>query len=176
MSIAGKHWYRFEFLKSDEWRDFRLQIITDCGGKCFCCRKTDPSSDVHHVWYGEPSYTGCAQFVVLCRECHGKIHSVLAPFKASSESERQEASARFNRLAEQIRSARKRHRRNGCRGCARSDGVLIIDPIRQQLCQEHGAGRIRLCPACFGELRASFKPLECGNSSAWKAILEFFDP
>ncbi len=102
MSIAGKHWYRFEFLKSDEWRNFRLQVLRDCDGKCFICQNVDISNDVHHVWYGEPSYSGCRQFVTLCRKCHDAVHALMQPEGCKSESAKAEAWNKFQTVKEII--------------------------------------------------------------------------
>ncbi len=164
MSIAGKHWYRFEFLKSDEWRDFRLQLLTDCGGRCYICTKRDQSNDIHHVWYGEPSFTGVRQFLVLCRTCHDKVHAVLVPFKASNETERRDAWQRFCSIASIISKNTPKDTRPKCRSCFSRGNTILIDPVRQIVHEEQGKGIINLCPACFGDLKQAFPPYPHGTA------------
>lgn len=183
MSIAGKHWYRFNFLKSDEWRNFRLQVLTDCGGKCCCCGLVDPSNDVHHVWYGEPSYCGVRQFVVLCRSCHDKVHSFLVPVGAKSESERKDAWKQFSIAVSKVRVlVRKppvpivepRGPCPPCRGCHKSDNVFRLNPVTLEIDPDQKTA-IGICAECFAVFSRCFHPLVFGKSFDWKERLGFLD-
>lgn len=173
MSIAGKHWYRFEFLKSDEWRDFRLQIITDCCGKCFCCGLTDPSNEAR-------------QFVVLCRGCHEMIHKLVLPTGAKNESARELAWKRFDTARLIIKGKYKcgswgHFRRIGlitgsnpfCRGCFSTVDLLLIDPIRQVEMAKGSVKSLHLCRECFADIKLHFPQHEHGSARQWREILRF---
>lgn len=78
MGIAQKHWYRFGFLKSDEWKDFRLVVLVHYGERCFACKSEPESLDIHHLWY--PSRTlRVWDARPLCRKCHDDVHKVTSP-------------------------------------------------------------------------------------------------
>lgn len=78
MGIAQKHWYRFGFLKSDEWKDFRLVALVHYGERCYACKCETQSLDIHHLWYpGRKIRVWDAR--PLCRKCHDAVHSVTQP-------------------------------------------------------------------------------------------------
>lgn len=75
MSIEGKHFYRFTYLKSEEWRTARLIALAKAGGHCALCGKVDWSNDAHHKKYPEDIWdTTPNHLVILCRCCHEKVH------------------------------------------------------------------------------------------------------
>lgn len=71
MGIEEKHWYRFNFLRSEKWRGERLATLAEQSPICTICDKTDWHNDVHHILYGKSS-----KKVVLCRTCHALVHSL----------------------------------------------------------------------------------------------------
>jgi hypothetical protein len=78
MGIAQKHAYRFGFLKSDEWRDFRLVALVHYGERCYACKKDCSNPDIHHLWYpGRKMRVWDAR--PLCRECHNAAHEATSP-------------------------------------------------------------------------------------------------
>lgn len=78
MSIKAKHSYRFGFLKSEKWSNIRLSILVHHEGKCYVCGFEAHNNDVHHVVYPKNwSETDRRHAVVLCRDCHASIHSII---------------------------------------------------------------------------------------------------
>lgn len=75
MSIAAKHSYRFNYLKSDHWRDLRIQKLASVDTECRRCGKKDHTNDVHHVNYRNLYDVGLMDLMVLCRYCHGEVHT-----------------------------------------------------------------------------------------------------
>lgn len=184
MSVIGKHWYRETFLKSDEWKTFSSQVRADNDGKCFVCGLVEWDNDVHHVWYGEPSYTGARQFVVLCRRCHELVHGVFEARAARTEIDKVEAWTTFKELRgllrirlnnETVRIPVKRLNkdkpRKRCRGClCDAEKTKWIHPITQTLSEYHHTGCLSLCDECIGKLKEKFKPVERGRAKMWDDI------
>lgn len=84
MGAVAKHHYRFSFLKSEFWQNFRLERITRCKGRCNVCANEFPPSelDVHHLFYrGNPFDTQWHDTRVLCRPCHDLVHANTTPGK-----------------------------------------------------------------------------------------------
>lgn len=78
MSIDGKHFYRFTYLKSEEWKTVRLITLAKNGGKCEICGKENWSNDCHHKVYPEDIWeTKPINLVVLCRRCHDEVHELM---------------------------------------------------------------------------------------------------
>lgn len=78
MSIASKHFYRFTYLHSEEWKGVRALTLARDEAKCSICGKVDWSNDVHHVRYPRNIWkTTPIHLVTLCRRCHDKIHGYL---------------------------------------------------------------------------------------------------
>lgn len=78
MGIAQKHWYRFGFLKSDEWKDFRLVALVHYGERCYACKVESSSLDIHHLWY-PPRKLRVWDARPLCRKCHDDVHKITTP-------------------------------------------------------------------------------------------------
>jgi hypothetical protein len=78
MGIESKHAYRFGFLRSEEWRGIRLEVLSKYGGRCFVCKKEDWSNDVHHLLYSKDwKKTPRKHMVPLCRVHHDRFHDIL---------------------------------------------------------------------------------------------------
>lgn len=78
MGVAQKHWYRFKFLKSDKWMDFRLRALVFHGQACVVCKKEPPSLDIHHIWYPKRDME-VWDVRPLCRKCHDEAHESTNP-------------------------------------------------------------------------------------------------
>jgi hypothetical protein len=75
VSIAGKHAYRFGYLKSEQWQTVRAEVLARDGAKCFLCDAFNLSNDVHHKEYPKNVWeTQARHCITLCRKCHHKIH------------------------------------------------------------------------------------------------------
>lgn len=77
MSVSAKHSYRFGYLKSDHWRNLRLQKLASVDAVCARCLLRDTSNDVHHLRYKSLFDVGLNDLLVLCRDCHSKVHEYL---------------------------------------------------------------------------------------------------
>jgi len=77
MSASAKHAYRFGFLRSEEWKGIRLELISEDRARCCFCGSQNWSNDIHHVSYPKRwGQTSRKHAVVLCRECHEFVHSL----------------------------------------------------------------------------------------------------
>lgn len=88
MSIESKHAYRFVYIKSDKWKNVRLEALARCGAKCQICQEESISNDAHHKWYPENIWdTTADHLVILCRECHNFLHLIVPECKTQNEEE-----------------------------------------------------------------------------------------
>jgi hypothetical protein len=184
-TIAGKEWYRNTFLQSDEWKLFRSQKLSEQKAKCFICRKIDIANDVHHIWYGEPSFCGLLQFVVLCRACHAKVHDHFEPCAAKNEGERKSAYGDFliarerltykNRVAARVESVINppKPKFKHCSCCLKpSDALTLKDPVGHNAMIDRMA---KFCPHCLDLIGIVTAPsLYPNKGMAWKEIKECF--
>lgn len=77
MSIEWKHFYRFEYLKSEHWKDLRIAKLASVDAVCARCKTRDLSNDVHHVRYKNLYDVELLDLIVLCRHCHDLVHQFL---------------------------------------------------------------------------------------------------
>lgn len=86
MNVNSKYIYRFKYLKSEQWKRLREQVLVRENGRCQICGDESISNDVHHVWYPTSIYrTTEKQLVVLCRPCHTFVHAMLPTCKTNDE-------------------------------------------------------------------------------------------
>lgn len=86
MSINGKYAYRFVYLKSQEWKDVRLEALVKAKALCKICGVEDFSNDAHHIYYPKSFWkTTAEQLVVLCRPCHNVVHALLKSGKKTTK-------------------------------------------------------------------------------------------
>ena len=67
-----------EQLLDERWKAFRKFIFVVRGGKCETCCKTT-NLQVHHLHYirGAMAWEyNCNEVIVLCKDCHKKIHGI----------------------------------------------------------------------------------------------------
>lgn len=96
MSIPGRHFYRFKYLKSDHWQNLRLEKLVEVDAHCYRCGVRDLSNDVHHVNYRKLFDVMLSDLIVLCRTCHGLMHEALDAAKSGD-------CATAQRLVEKLR-------------------------------------------------------------------------
>lgn len=110
MSISGKHFYRFKYLRSEHWQNLRIAKLAKHDAKCCICRERDLSNDVHHIHYRNLYDVTLDDLRVLCRKCHNDVHRILdecATIKNVGDAElRWQKVVRRNR--KRIRSEKKR--------------------------------------------------------------------
>lgn len=82
MSIPGRHFYRFTYLKSDHWQNLRLEKLVEVDAHCYRCDVRDLSNDVHHVNYRKLFDVMLSDLIVLCRTCHDLMHEALDAAKS----------------------------------------------------------------------------------------------
>lgn len=88
MSIESKYAYRFGYLKSDKWKQVRLDALLRERGKCQICGEESIFNDAHHIWYPTNILeTTEEHLVILCRACHNFIHSVIPECKTKDQEE-----------------------------------------------------------------------------------------
>jgi hypothetical protein len=78
-SIATRHSYRFNYLKSEHWKELRTLKLIKSRATCALCRLVSWNNDVHHVDYGVDGLTTVktSDLRVLCRDCHDAVHHVM---------------------------------------------------------------------------------------------------
>ncbi len=67
-----------EFLQDERWPAFRKFIFAGRGCKCEKCGSHE-RLQIHHIKYKEglrPWEYTCNDVMVLCRDCHAKIHGI----------------------------------------------------------------------------------------------------
>lgn len=164
MSIAGKHWYRFNYLKSEEWQNIRVEILARFDATCQICGGRDLSNDVHHIWYDDCLVPANEQTTVLCRQCHSDVHEYLPPSTAKTEREKLSARRQYDQIARSLKS--KKHLEK-C-SCCDSMNCLPVDPISKTV--KMGA-TLMLCTRCRDALFLTTTPSNFSNSSAaWDHI------
>lgn len=75
--VERKHFYRFEYLKSEHWKDLRISKLASVDATCARCKTRDLSNDVHHVRYRNLYDVEMLDLIVLCRHCHDLVHQFL---------------------------------------------------------------------------------------------------
>lgn len=71
----NRHEYREEYLKSDEWKTLRSQVL-DTKPLCQCCKKI-LATDVHHLVYRNIVDIKITDLLPVCRACHEYIHTAI---------------------------------------------------------------------------------------------------
>ena len=200
MSIEAKHKYRFGFLKSEKWQNFRLEALVNSSGKCFVCGDEHFSNDVHHIIYPDVwDETAMRHVAILCRDCHDKIHFLTDGREFESDGHKWKFFHAVTALlrdvaiknwelkraterkleAQQIRDADRQREKIlqkaiGCRGCG-----LIGDAIKKV----NVLGRfseewiVNLCPLCeWGtlDLVAKMDSDEVNRHKKFMAVKKFW--
>ena len=65
-------------LSDDRWKAFRIFVLKVRGEKCEVCGTTK-NLQVHHLQYRSSAMAweyNCNEVMVLCRDCHKKIHNI----------------------------------------------------------------------------------------------------
>lgn len=76
-----------EFLESDYWKCFRKEVYEIFNNECWFC-KSDTNLNLHHTNYYKRTFyskrkakNNLRWFLLLCRQCHYKIHSIQKKYK-----------------------------------------------------------------------------------------------
>lgn len=73
------------YLKSDHWKNFRLEVLAFWGGRCAICR--DIAKDVHHNTYQRIGAERMTDAIPLCRPCHKRVHGAMADYDEKDQDE-----------------------------------------------------------------------------------------
>jgi len=68
-------WYREKYLNSNDWKQRKEKLIKNEKKFCFCCQSY--GSDIHHCNYSNLKKEKRKDIVILCRECHIRIHEIV---------------------------------------------------------------------------------------------------
>lgn len=63
------------YLKTEHWQHFRKEVIEHYDGKCAVCN-SEKDLNVHHRSYKNRGRETFNDVVLLCRDCHSKIHEI----------------------------------------------------------------------------------------------------
>lgn len=63
------------YLKTEHWQHFRKEVIDHYDGKCAVCN-SEKELNVHHRSYKNRGRETFNDVVLLCRDCHSKIHEI----------------------------------------------------------------------------------------------------
>ncbi len=74
--MMGKTWYNDIYLQSDAWIVTRNASLERFGYRCALCAETE-NLQVHHNSYEHVGDEDLCDLVVLCAECHRKVHTWL---------------------------------------------------------------------------------------------------
>lgn len=70
----AKIWYREWYLQCPHWIEFRNSILKKHNGKCELCKRSGLKLDIHHRSYDNIFMEKRKDVIVICRNCHSKIH------------------------------------------------------------------------------------------------------
>lgn len=79
--------YREVYLKSEHWKNLRLQKLVESDCLCLRCGKQSQHHDVHHLTYRKLFDVSTLDLVVLCRTCHDLVHEHLDRLKEITETD-----------------------------------------------------------------------------------------
>lgn len=165
MSIAGKHSYRFEYLKSEEWGNVRAEVLARDGAKCLICGERDISNDVRHCRYPKSFWnTKASDCITLCRFCHDKMHELMSDKITWTEIVRLTLSRVLLKLFIDLNSARKsrsqKDKKSHCRICGSREVATI-----PRLAVPHSGVLIPICDRCWSGVTAISEPRTWGKIS-----------
>lgn len=175
MSVASKHNYRFNYLKSDHWKDLRLRKLVSTDAKCEICAFRCLQNDVHHTIYRRPlTNAKLTDLVVLCRSCHQAVHELIEIAKVSHSIAKSKVFELTRRTMMQwtngpmgkrinyFAKAQLKVKHGICCIC----GVPEKDAIARNVIHDHGFFRAfdyskwAFCEPCFEEFKKAFAPSE----------------
>lgn len=72
LSVLGYRRYS-DYLASEHWQKFRAKIINKRGTKCEFC-ESGGTLHLHHIMYKRLGYEAPFDVVLICNECHFRVH------------------------------------------------------------------------------------------------------
>lgn len=71
--LGAKEYYNNVYLKSDEWKTKRENILIRDDYKCVCCE--EKATQVHHINYNNVYNENNNLLLSVCKDCHNLIHN-----------------------------------------------------------------------------------------------------
>lgn len=188
MSIEGKHAYRFVFLRSEKWKDLRIEALARDDAKCQICLERNLSNDAHHIYYPPSVYdTQADDLVILCRPCHELVEAIIRTDKTKDISIKR---FRFlvNAIAQwklnkqhwlddpKIHSPRKREltERTHCVGCSKVVPGIELYFLFSKYPTQRQDTFWPLCPVCKYDMDNNFPWPESPNG-VWRLIRQWIE-
>lgn len=78
-------YYRNVYLKSEDWKSLRKEVLIRDRYACQICGKRSSSNDAHHLRYGKLFDVTPSDLKTLCRNCHEKAHAILKKYPKLSK-------------------------------------------------------------------------------------------
>lgn len=70
-----------DYLKTKHWINKKIQFLKNHKNECSMCGRKNCKLDLHHMTYENVGNEKLDDLVVLCNECHTKVHKNLDKFK-----------------------------------------------------------------------------------------------
>lgn len=193
MSIEGKHAYRFVYLKSEQWQTVRLEALARDGAKCFVCGFYALENDAHHINYPDSIWnTKADDLIILCRQCHDAVHSLLKIFSLKTEDVQIEKLAEVSNVLRDWAGVRRINRGPKtetakadflrCYICNQKKHRLEFQFINAELVKtKFGFSRRsdllkwKVCKNCYSEMlpRVDWPQSPTHQGQVWKLIREY---
>ena len=77
-------YYRNIYLKSEHWKTLRTEALLKKKARCMVC-KSEEHLDVHHMRYRSLWDVKVKDLLVLCRDCHEKVHKLMKKYPRLSK-------------------------------------------------------------------------------------------
>lgn len=69
------------YLETDHWKKIKEALSEATGGICQSCKQFKPPLEIHHKHYDSLGGEKFADLMIICRDCHQKIHEASKPNK-----------------------------------------------------------------------------------------------
>jgi len=83
-----------KYLKSEEWRQLRIDLYDFRGSKCEKCGSTK-NLQVHHKHYSNIFNEEPEDLIVLCSRCHAETHGLIKPKKDKKKYKKAKKKKKF---------------------------------------------------------------------------------
>jgi len=130
MGIERKRAYRFEYLKSQDWKTVRAAALHRDGYACKLCDKFSKSNDAHHIDYPPDVWdTMPEHLITLCRECHDVVHVFARDVEKYPSSKKKTTRLKLELALKQAINAVQSRRRRQERVNKIPKECVLISPI-----------------------------------------------
>lgn len=128
-----------EYIRSDEWADFRRKVIEKYVG-CLVCGKTK-NLHVHHRHYRTLKIESFGDIALLCREHHRKLHNVARTQHRTYDEALERVIERFGKPSRRIRKKKRKSRT--VRAISASQRIANALDLKKRVSEERKSERKR---------------------------------